>query len=280
MSHRKGPQWARFIRLSGEIAPHRHRYEVFRDFVTVSAISLHNVISKNDKLEAEYLAIVGHYKRDDVDRFAKLLGELIEILDIEPWDALGQMYMELEIHNEKAGQFFTPPALSELMARITASDLIAKLNRPFLMVCEPACGAGGMILAFTKVLIEHRHNPAEKLWVQCQDVDRMSALMCYLQLSLWNIPGVVIVGNTLSMEVREVFYTPAHYLGRWDDRLAIRRAEEAMLAVMRGDTDADRSPKVNPLVPTGTERIDTTTLSEPKNLPGTLGTQVAFDFDL
>jgi hypothetical protein len=280
MSHRKGPAWARFIRLFGETAPHRHRYEVFRDFVTMAAISLHNALSKNEKLEAEYLATIGRYERADVDRFPKLLGELIEILDIEPWDALGQMYMELEIHSEKMGQFFTPPALSELMARITASELMAKLDQPFLTVCEPACGAGGMILAFTKVLIEHGHNPVEKLWVQCQDIDRMAALMCYLQLSLWHVPGVVIVGNTLAVEAREVFYTPAHHLGCWSSRLAIRRAEEAMLAPMGGDADHGHRPEADVLVPSGAEGIGTATTSASKKLPGAFGTQSAFDFDL
>jgi len=54
------------------------------------------------------------------------------------------------------------------------------------------------------------------MWVQAWDIDRTAALMCYLQLSLWHIPAEIIVGNTLSLEVREVFYTPAHYMGNWD----------------------------------------------------------------
>ena len=53
-----------------------------------------------------------------------------------------------------------------------------------------------MILALVKVMITAGHNPAEKLWVQAIDVDRMAALMCYIQLSLWNVPAEVIVGNT------------------------------------------------------------------------------------
>jgi hypothetical protein len=60
--------------------------------------------------------------------------------------------------------------------------------------------------------------------VQCIDVDRNAALMCYTQLSLWNVPAEIIVGNTLSWEIREVWYTPAHHLGLWKYRL--RRNEE------------------------------------------------------
>ena len=42
-----------FIKTFNNIARHRHRYEVFRDFVTMSAISLHNAVNKNDEMEEE-----------------------------------------------------------------------------------------------------------------------------------------------------------------------------------------------------------------------------------
>ncbi|WP_420011059.1 hypothetical protein [Tateyamaria sp.] len=37
--------------------------------------------------------------------------------------------------------------------------------------------------------------------------------------ALWNVPAEVIVGNTLSWDIREVWYTPAHHLGLWKHRL-------------------------------------------------------------
>ena len=279
MSIRKGPAWADFQRLFRDTARHCHRYEVFRDFVTLTAISLHNRINLVDALEAEYLAIIGRYPREDQLRFPQLLAELVEIMEVEPWDALGQLYMELGIQSEHVGQFFTPPEISELMARITYGGALASLKEPFVTVMEPACGAGGMILAFAKVMIDSGHNPAERMWVHCQDIDRTAALMCYVQLALWHIPGVVVVGNTLAMETREVFYTPAHYLGRWSDRLAIRRAIEAMRSLLTpvdtgapvtvGDAD-EASP-----APSGTA-----TTIEPiaKPLSGASGTPTQFDF--
>lgn len=108
------------------------------------------------------------------------------------------------------------------MAQILSHDDLKHIDKPFLTLSEPACGAGGMVLAFVKMMLKHNHNPAEKFWVQCIDVDRLAALMCYVQLSLWNVPAVVIVGNTLSLEVRESWYTPAHLLGNWDYKLTYR----------------------------------------------------------
>ena len=280
MSNRKGPAWARFVRLFGEIARHRHRYEVFKDFVTMAAISMHNAINKVDALEQEYLAIVGRYEREDRARFPKLLAELVTILDGEPWDALGQLYMELGIQSEHVGQFFTPPDLSELMARLTYGDALANLTEPFVTVQEPACGAGGMILAFAKVMIESGHNPAEKMWAHCQDIDRTAALMCYLQLALWHIPAVVVVGNTLALEVREMFYTPAHYLAGWDTRLATRRTINAMRRLIQADVTTSAAPVLADAhkAPVMTKAADTTI--EPISRPpaGALGTLQQFDF--
>jgi hypothetical protein len=280
MSNRKGPAWASFLRLFQETARYRHRYEVFRDFVTMAAFCLHNRFNPVERLEAEYLAIVGRYEREDVERFPKLFDELVTILDVEPWDALGQLYMELGIQSEHVGQFFTPPALSELMARMSYGEVLNKLNEPFVTVQDPACGAGGMILAFTKVLIESGHNPSQKLWVQCQDIDRTAALMCYVQLALWNIPGVVIVGNTLTLETHEVFYTPAHYLGQWDERLATRRMIDGMRKLLSlpanrpDETPAEHAPVAVPVVEASATTIDLI----PKQAAGATGASQQFDF--
>lgn len=127
--------------------------------------------------------------------------------------------MELELGNDHTGQFFTPSDVSLTMAQMLYGDELKSIEKPFITLSKPACGAGGMVLAFVKVLISHGHNPAEKQWVQCIDVDRLASLMCYLQLSLWNIPAEIVIGNTLTMDFREVLYTPAHYMGCWDMRL-------------------------------------------------------------
>lgn len=225
MSISRHPAWGDFVRSFNKIAAHRHRYEVFRDFVTMAAISMHNAIRKDSALEAEYLQIVKRYEIHQVSEICGLFAKLVLLLESEPQDVLGPLYMELELGNTQAGQFFTPHEISELMARITYGDELQNLTNPFITLSEPACGAGGMVLAFVKVMLSHGHDPSKRLWVQCQDIDRTAALMCYLQLSLWNVPAVVIVGNTLAMEVREAFYTPAHYLGFWEVRLR-RHAEK------------------------------------------------------
>jgi type I restriction-modification system DNA methylase subunit len=245
----EGAQYKSFIDTFNSIAHHRHRYEVFKDFVTMAAISLHNAVRKSVQLEEEFLATAKRYTREELGAFSTLLGILVNLLEPVPQDILGELFMALNLGNERTGQFFTPNHISLLMAQI---NLAAQSNeeRGFVKLCEPACGAGGMVLAFARCLIDSGKDPAQAMWARCQDIDRLVALICYTQLSLWNIPAVVIVGDTLANEEREVFYTPAHYLGFWDVRLKrddsrLRAAEleaKELLADGSDDMQSDGKP--------------------------------------
>lgn len=232
-----------FLKTFGETARYLHRYEVFHDFVTMSAISLRNAMFQVLGLEAEYLKLIGKYKPEDQKRFPLLLAQLVKMLEFEPSDVLGELYQSLELSSKDKGQFFTPSHLSEAIAQMTHGHDLENLDKPYITLADPASGPGGMILAFVKVMISKGHNPADKLWVQCVDVDRMVALMCYIQLSLWNVPGEVIVGNSLSLEYREFWYTPAHILGNWSYKL--RRDKSAK------NEDLNTQEPSQPIVPQG-----------------------------
>ena len=217
---------AAFETLFRRMAPERHRYDVFRDFTVMAACALHNGLHQDAAREAEYLEIIGRYKPEDQKAFPELLAHLVAMLEPEPRDMLGPLYMELEVASRHQGQFFTPPEISEAMARMIFADHLRILeDQPFVTLQEPACGAGGMVLAVVKVLIQSGYDPARALWVQAVDVDRLAALMAYVQLSLWNVPAEIVVGNTLTLEVREVWHTPAHHLGLWSSRLRSKTHE-------------------------------------------------------
>ena len=138
-----------FITLFNSIAKHNHPYTVFSDFVTMSAISMHNAVNKLENLENEYLQIVGKYSKEDVNLFCQLLANFIDLLGIEPRDVLGSLYMELELDDNNTAQFFTPHELSILLAKLNYGDQLDNFNKPIVTLSEPACGAGGMIPAFT-----------------------------------------------------------------------------------------------------------------------------------
>jgi hypothetical protein len=56
-----------------------------------------------------------------------------------------------------------------------------------------------------------------------QDIDAKAARMTYVQLALLGVPAVVVTGNTLTLEERERWYTPAHVMFGWSQRLRQRR---------------------------------------------------------
>ena len=209
-----------FISTFNSIAHHKHRYEVFKDFVILSAIELHNSTCKLDSLEQEYIAIVRKYSEAEFKKFCELFVNFLDLIQEKPVDVIGQLYMELELGNNHTGQFFSPPEISQLMAKMVFSGVAEKLEtKPFITLSEPACGAGGMVLAFVNEMISQKINPADRLFVQCIDIDRLAALMCYMQLSFWGVPAQIIVGDTLTGKYRENYYTPVFYWHNWDSRL-------------------------------------------------------------
>jgi len=217
-----------FINGFDRLARKYDRHKVFADIITASAISIQNSMrhwmpeQRYQSLENEYLSIVQRYTREETELICRLFALTVQMMEENgmPEDVLGPLYMELELGNGNVGQFFTPPEIAEMMAQISYGDALESMEKPFIKLEEPACGAGCMILAFAKVMQSKGHSINERLWVQAIDVHRTTALMCYVQMSLWHLPGRVIVGNSLSMEVREVFYTPAHFLGNWERKLS------------------------------------------------------------
>lgn len=202
-----------FIKLFQQLAPHKNRYPVFQDFVTMSAISLYNSVYQDAEREAEYMRIVEQYSKADVTLFPQLLGLLINLLEPEPRDVLGDLYMALELGNHHTGQFFTPQIVSDLMAQINLAEQLNDMQDGFITVSDPACGAGSTLMSAVKMTINAGHNPMHKLWMQGIDIDRTVALMCFVQLTLWNTPAQICVGDSLALEIREVWHTPAHRLG-------------------------------------------------------------------
>lgn len=139
-------------------------------------------------------------------------------------------YMELGLGNKHNGQYFTPYSVSYMMARLLMADKKEELEngkRDFISILDPACGAGGMIVAFSNAMLEAGYNPQKQLVAFCTDNDSLAAMMCYIQLSLCGIPAVVTVGNSLSMEIRQQWRTPFWILQGWDFRWACEQKRQA-----------------------------------------------------
>ena len=114
-------------------------------------------------------------------------------------DFLGQVVGYLELINGHMGQFFTPYDVSRMIAEMTldtVDEIIA--GQGFVTVQEPACGAGGMIIAAADVLARKGFDIGTQLYVEAIDISPMCFRMSYLQASLRGIPATIRRGNTSS----------------------------------------------------------------------------------
>ena len=231
----------------------RHRLsEVFSDFCEVAALAISNAVDIRQfkEREARYLAIVGRYEREEVERFSAMLAALTAWMEcVGMADCLGELFMSLELGDNFKGQFFTPFEVSRLMAGLTlGQDAHSQVAaHGFLRFSEPTCGAGGMVIAFADAMQSQQINYQQCMHVTAQDIDRTAVHMTYVQLSLLHVPAVVILGNTLSMEMRELWYTPAHILGGWGARLrnrAIQGATPQILEVVPGSAAKEEGAAV------------------------------------
>ncbi len=215
---------AAFCRAITGLAGRHHLFDLFRDFCEMSALSLANAVDRRPALwrarEDRYLAVARRYNREELDVISELLAHVIDGMDEEPSDFLGQVFGELEQHNAARGQFFTPFEVSRVLARLTAGDRVKALEtQRFIRLQEPSIGSGGMVLAFADTMRASGHNPQQQLHVVGVDIDTRAVHMAYIQLALAGIPAVLYVGNTLTMEMREEWKTPMHIMHGWDARL-------------------------------------------------------------
>lgn len=166
-------------------------YEIFADWVKIQALAFANAIQFNESREREYIEVMKRYDESDQQKLFEMNAWLTEWADEEFYDMLGYIYMNLELGSKKAGQFFTPYNICQLMARMQ------KFDHEVVTANEPTCGAGGNIIALAQAMKEQGINYQQKLAAVCQDLDVKAVYMTYVQLTLYGIPAMVYQTDTL-----------------------------------------------------------------------------------
>lgn len=192
----------------------RHdRWRTFNDFLEMAFCTLaqrNGFCTKEDAetLEARYMVAIEPYKEHDARfEFAKMLG-MVQ-LNIKDQDFLGYAAGALELLNEHMGQFFTPYEVSKLIAQMNLGGIGEQLGqRGYFTLAEPACGAGGMVLAAADVVEGMGHDVATSMLVHATDLSEHAFKMAYVQLSMRGVAARVVRGNTLSQEIFESHWTP------------------------------------------------------------------------
>lgn len=214
-----------FCTLMDKFAFRYSRWQVWNDFLSLSAISMANVVPTPEKEEREekYHSIISSYRKEEQEIFPQMLNLVVLALSDNPeQDFLGSLYHYLELHQKQKGQFFTHYHICEFMSEIQFSDTEADemlKERSYISVNDPACGAGAMLIAFANVARKHGINYQKHVLFVAQDIDRTAAMMCYIQMSLLGCSAVVAIGDSLAKPFphpdNEVWCTLFYYLNQW-----------------------------------------------------------------
>lgn len=229
----RGESQKNFAKLLESFAGKYSSWEVWKDFVTMSAISISNIVDTlhREQREKQYLACAEKYSEKELAIFPQMLYEVIAELERDPnQDFLGELFMALNLGNEWKGQFFTPYSVCRAMAAMTFSgDTPGRIEQQgWVSVNDPACGAGALLIAFANECAAQKVNYQTSVLFVAQDIDFIAGCMCYIQLSLLGCPGYVVIGDSLchpatSLDPRglipcdnsNVWYTPFYFRPEW-----------------------------------------------------------------
>lgn len=224
----------KFLETFKKLCETRASWQVWADFVTATACALANTVDKGERYEEREKEYIECAKRiGDVEKMAELFSYVVSVFEENPnQDFLGSLYMELNLGNHWKGQFFTPLSICEMMAKITLSDKIEEINsNGWTTVNDPACGAGATLIATANAMEEKKINYQNKALFVGQDIDRITGLMCYIQLALIGCAGYIVIADTLCNPIvgkgalfpseqkgQEIWYLPMLYNDVWSGR--------------------------------------------------------------
>ena len=236
-----------FVKEYSQLCHRNNRHQVWQDFVYMVAAAISNAVDKTyaNQREEQYMSIIKKYTREELDVFPKLFALIVAGMEEHPdQDFLGELYMQLEMGNSHAGQFFTPYSVCKLMAEIIVDPEKLKRDldrRGYIAVNDCACGAGATLVAAAMVLKEAKtlkainFNYQQQALFIGQDIDYTVGLMCYIQLSLLGCAGFVRIGDSLSNPLTghvlfgerspNAWYTPMYFSDVWATRRAIEKAK-------------------------------------------------------
>ncbi|PIF07524.1 N-6 DNA methylase [Candidatus Pantoea floridensis] len=218
-----------FIRVFRDTGNHLRRWDVFSDFITLCASELDIARIRSPESMDRCRKICDRYSAADIQNMHELFQLMVCALEAEFHDFLGAIFMELELGDDRRGQYFTPYCVQSMMARMLMPGVKETIEREgFFTLSEPTCGAGGIVIAYAECMLESGLNPSMQMFVSCIDIDPIAADMAFIQLSLLGIAAEVTTGNTLTLQLSRVRYTPVYYLNDFEERLSAQRRVKAM----------------------------------------------------
>lgn len=197
------PAMAEFHKIMDKLAYSRSHWEVFTDFLTLTTCCMLSDQTPEHPREKQYLEIVGRYDREGVKHFAVLLSLAMGYMADTNRECLSELW-EVYAANGELGQFFTPWCVCESMARMTIGNADwSKYSRDRkCWIGDCAVGGGRTLVAAAKQIpLTEIGNVA----FHGIDVDANVCMVAALNLLFFNLNGVIVNGNALTLEGCRVY---------------------------------------------------------------------------
>lgn len=244
----------RFMNGFNLLCKSKSPYKVWSDLMEIFAITIANcaiVPLKDDKFfcnvwenrEKKYLDIINSYSKKEQKLMPQMFVLLVnEYEENQNQDLLGSLYMELNISNKNAGQFFMPYNVCNVMSEtVMDRKKMSKIihDKGFVSVYDPSCGAGATLISAANICkneLFKKLNYQNHVYFVGQDIDITCVHMAYIQLSMLGLAGYIIHGNTLTnpepdlkKEPCSVWLTPMWLNNVW----TMRRFSHGLNILMR-----------------------------------------------
>ena len=185
--------------------------KVFRDFISLFAISLSNKIHFNKENSDMYEMIYQSYDKSEQYIFYALSAELTRLFCKEKdlYDVLGDIYQKitsksyLRLLNNKNTK------LQEVSRKLQGVININKKANNGKIV-EVNCGSGAMILAYASTLKMFKLDYKKDLQVAAIDTDITNVFMTYIQMYFYDIAATVILVDEKTNKEITRLYTPSY----------------------------------------------------------------------
>ena len=190
----------------------RNKYsaeKVFRDFISLFAISLSNKVTFNQENSNMYEKIYQSYEKEEQFNFYALSAELTKLFcnEKDPYDLLGEIYQQ--ISNKNYLKLINNSPLQEVGRKLQGVININKRANNGKMI-EVNCGSGAIILAYASTLKMFKLDYKFDLEVTAIDTDIINVFMTYIQLYFFEISAVVILVDEKTNKELMRLYTPSY----------------------------------------------------------------------
>jgi len=183
--------------------------KVFKDFISLFAISLSNKEVFNEENSRKYEKIYHSYDKEEQYIFYALSAELTKLFcsEKDPYDILGEIYQK--ITNKNYLKLMNNSPAQAVGRKLQGIVNINKKTNNGKMV-EMNCGSGAMILAYASTLKMFKLDYKFDLEVTAIDTDITNIFMTYIQLYFFEISAVVILVDEINNKELMRLYTPSY----------------------------------------------------------------------